>query len=118
MVDVLVSSDRAPAVISRLSGHAWMAPAHFDAEVISTLARLERAAVIGETTAGRAVAALHEAPVDRQPLPGLLAGAWTRRSGLRILDALYVELAEQFGCELITTDHRLARVVPWVRPVG
>lgn len=31
---------------------------------------------------------------------------------LRVLDALYVVLADELGCPLLTTDQRLARAAP------
>jgi predicted nucleic acid-binding protein len=37
----------------------------------------------------------------------LLLGAWARRHRLRLADALYVELAAQLECPLVTTDRRL-----------
>ena len=42
----------------------------------------------------------------------LLTGAWNRRGNLRLVDALYVELAEQLDAPIITTDERLAATVP------
>ncbi|GAB3747541.1 type II toxin-antitoxin system CcdA family antitoxin [Microlunatus parietis] len=79
---------------------------------------LATAPVSDPTASGQAIRALTEAPVDRHPLGGLLAGAWTRRRGLRILDALYVELAERLDCDLVTTDQRLSRADSWIRPVN
>ena len=38
--------------------------------------------------------------------------SWARRDVLRPTDALYVELAKQRNCPLLTTDHRLARGSP------
>src|SRR5215469_8816103 len=51
-------------------------------------------------------------PLSRHDLPPLVAGAWARRADLRLLDALYVELAERLGVRVLTTDHRLARACP------
>jgi predicted nucleic acid-binding protein len=50
-----------------------------------------------------------ESPVVRHPLPDLLAGAWARRQRLRVVDALYVELADRLGLRILTTDAGLAR---------
>lgn len=38
----------------------------------------------------------------------LLDGAWRRRHNLRLVDALYVELATQMDAPVITTDAGLA----------
>ncbi|MGN6088011.1 MAG: PIN domain-containing protein, partial [Actinomycetales bacterium] len=34
-------------------------------------------------------------------------GSWARRHQLRLVDALYVQLAVELGCPLVTTDRRL-----------
>ena len=59
------------------------------------------------------------AGVDAAGLPSVLwnsssclAGAWARRGDLRLLDALYVELAARLSVRILTTDHRLARATP------
>ncbi len=52
------------------------------------------------------------APIVRHPLAGLLAGAWAERNQLRLVDALYVELATRLRATLLTTDGRLARARP------
>lgn len=109
LVDFLVGTDRAGAVAARMSEFADLhAPAHLDAEVLSALGRLQRAGVI---TAGAAVArlkALAAAPIHRHALAQLLVGAWQRRDRLRLVDALYVELAASLRLPLLTTDARLA----------
>lgn len=48
-------------------------------------------------------------PVSAHPLPDLLAGAWQHRGRLRLLDALYVELAARLDTTVLATDLRLAR---------
>jgi predicted nucleic acid-binding protein len=51
-----------------------------------------------------------DAPIERHPVRGLIAGAWARRHQLRLADALYVELAVVRGSALVTTDRRLGAV--------
>lgn len=110
VVDLLARvSDRAGAVRSRLSGTVMHAPAHFDAEVLSTLGRLQRAGVLTVPDVDAAVHELRAAPVLRHELPPLIAGAWARRNTFRLTDALYVELAAASDWVLVTTDHRLGR---------
>lgn len=43
---------------------------------------------------------------------GLLQTAWTLRDNVSASDALYVVAAQDLGAELVTTDRRVARVVP------
>jgi predicted nucleic acid-binding protein len=109
LVDVLVGSSHATAVRSRLRDATWHAPAHLDAEILSALGRLERARLLSATDVDERLALLTSLPVQRRLLPSLVPGAWARRAALRLVDALYVELAEQLSAPLITTDRRLAR---------
>lgn len=80
------------------------APAHFDAEVLSALGRMQRAGALTVAYVDAALDELRQVPVTRHGLSSLLAGAWSRRDTLRLTDALYVELAETAGLVLLTTD--------------
>lgn len=112
LVDVLVGTARAAAVRERLQGAVWHAPAHLDAEVLSALGRLSRAGHLQQAEVDERLALLASMPLHRQLLPPLLPGAWARRIDLRLVDALYVELAAQLQAPLVTTDQRLARATP------
>lgn len=106
LVDLLLANDLGRAVSKRLAGTGLHAPAHVDAEVLSALGRLHRA---GDLDAGDVETKLNllvAAPITRHPVGDLLPGAWARRHRLRLADALYVELATELGCQLITTDQR------------
>ena len=100
VVDLLAGTDRATAVRAALAGAVLHAPAHFDAEVLSALARLQRV------------------PVTRHDLSPLLLGGWARWDGFRLVDALYVEPADQTGYPLLTTDERLVRGWPGSRGIA
>ncbi len=112
MVDLVARTDRFAAVRARLARTVMHAPAHFDAEVLSALGRLQRAAVLTVAEVDAALDELRQAPVTRHALPSLLSGSWARRNTLRLVEALYVELAETAGLTLLTTDRRLARAAP------
>lgn len=112
LVDLLAGTGLAVAVRNRLAGAPWRAPAHLDAEVLSALGRLSRAGRLSAAEVDHRLALLGSMPLSRHPLPGLLAGAWSRRADLRLGDALYVELAAQLQVPLATTDQRLARATP------
>jgi predicted nucleic acid-binding protein len=118
IVDILVGSSYAAAVRDRMANTVWHAPAHLDAEVLSALGRLARGERLRESDVRARLDLLASLPVQRQLLPPLLAGAWARRADLRLVDALYVELADQLGAPLITTDERLARATPLAEPIG
>lgn len=108
VVDLLLGNELGDAVGTRLKGHELHAPAHLDAEVLSALGRLQRDGRLTVAQVRSRLDALAEAPVERHFLASILLGAWARRRNLRLVDALYVELAEQLGAALVTTDRRLA----------
>ena len=95
-----------------MRGNELHAPAHFDAEVLSALGRLHRDGHLSPTDVSVRLELLQRLPVRRHQLSRLLTGAWNRRGNLRLVDALYVELAEQLNAPIITTDERLAATVP------
>lgn len=109
IVDLLCGNELAAAVQQRLDDGWLIAPAHIDAEVLSALGRLQRASELTEAEVAERLELFAEAPLERQPLAPLLSGAWERRRNLRLVDALYVELAAQLdGAPLITTDSGMA----------
>lgn len=113
MVDLLArTGDRYSAVRARLARTVMHAPAHFDAEVLSALGRLQRGGALTVVQVDAALAELRRAPVTRHDLTPVVTGAWARRDTLRLADALYVELAETAGLKLLTTDQRLVRAWP------
>jgi predicted nucleic acid-binding protein len=114
MVDLLTGSPVGEAVRDRLRAHELHAPAHFDAEVLSALGRLQRAGHLSPSQVKARIDRLATAPVDRHALPPLLAGAWRRRQNLRLVDALYVELAHQLELPIATTDAGMAGASPFV----
>lgn len=112
LVDVVL--DR-PAK-TRLVGHLddeLCAPAHQPAEALSAIARLVRAEVVEHAVAAAAlleVAALEQELVT--PTAEHLRGALDLQARIRVLDGLYVMVAAERGCPLVTTDGRLARADP------
>jgi predicted nucleic acid-binding protein len=108
LVDLLVGTSLANEVADRLRGHELHAPAHFDAEVLSALGRLHRAGHLTARQTKARIERLATAPVERHALSTLVVGAWKRRHNLRLVDALYVELADQLDMPIITTDTGMA----------
>ncbi len=108
MVDLLVGSPLANEVADRLRANELHAPAHFDAEVLSALGRLHRAGKLTARQTKARVERLATSPIERHALSTLLAGAWKRRHNLRLVDALYVELAAQLDMLIVTTDSGMA----------
>lgn len=117
MIDLLVGSPLADSIQSRLHGHELHVPAHFDAEVLSALGRLHRG---GHLTVRQVTVRLQRiaaAPIQRHVLPPLLAGTWRRRHNLRLVDALYVELANKLDAAIVTTDAGMAAALPTVEHI-
>lgn len=107
LVDLLLDNALGDAVRRRIAGHVLHAPAHIDAEVLSALGRLHRAGELAAESVESRLRELAGAPIQRHPVTDLLLGTWARRHQLRLVDALYVELAVSRGVPLVTTDRRL-----------
>jgi predicted nucleic acid-binding protein len=110
VVEVLGDFTYGRAVRDRLRNTQIHAPAHIDAEVLSALGRLNRAGVIDTAEVEAGLNQLAQLPVQRHGLDSLVLGAWARRADIRLLDALYVELASRLRIPLLTVDRKLARV--------
>jgi predicted nucleic acid-binding protein len=106
MVDLVARTGDRFAAVCATGSDGDAPPAHFDAEVLSSLGRMQRGGVLTVAQVDAALGELRQAPVTRHGLPSLLAGAWARRDTLRLADALYVELADTAGLVLLTTDDR------------
>ena len=107
IVDLLVGAESAVAIRLRLLNSHLHAPAHFDAEVLSALGRLNRAGHLSAAAVSSLLPRVATARIHRHPVSQLLGGAWDRRGDLSLADALYVELAERLGATIISTDDRL-----------
>lgn len=109
MVEVLLGTRLGIGVRARMRGRELHAPAHLDAEVLSAFGRLHRAGALAALNVEAALKELAAAPIRRHALANLLSAAWATREQLRLVDALYVELARSLGSiALLTTDERLA----------
>ncbi len=107
MVDLLVGAESAVGIRLRLLNSHLHAPAHFDAEVLSALGRLNRAGHLSAVAVSSLLPRVANARIHRHPVSQLLVGAWDRREELSLADALYVELAERLDVPIISTDDRL-----------
>jgi predicted nucleic acid-binding protein len=113
LVDVVIDQATKSWVLSNLRDQDVVAPAHQPAEVLSAIARLHRA---GELTTRQAHQALDEAMALPQefvpPDADLVRRAFDLHDRVRVLDGLYVALAEAREIPLLTTDQRLVRAEP------
>jgi predicted nucleic acid-binding protein len=107
LTELLLRSLLAPAVEVAIDGRDLVAPAVIDAEILSALRGLERSRSLQTSRAAIAIEDLRRAPVQRLPLEPLLPRAWSLRNRLNAYDALYVALAVELDCPLVTTDDRI-----------
>jgi predicted nucleic acid-binding protein len=112
MVDYLVGSPVAARLAERIQEADINVPAHFDAEVFSALGRLRRGGELSEAQVEERVALTAQAPFQRHLLAPLLNGAWAIHHNVRLVDALYVELANQLDATIVTTNSGMASVAP------
>lgn len=108
MVDLLLGTGPAAALHRRFTDADLHVPAHFDAEVLSALGRLQRGGHLTARAVGSRLDHLAAAPVTRHTLESLVVPAWRRRGDLRLTDALYAALADELDLQIVTTDAALA----------
>jgi predicted nucleic acid-binding protein len=108
MVEYLVNTPLASRVADRIRGAEVSVPAHFDAEVLSALGRLHRGGDLSEVEVEQRIALTAQAPFQRHLLDQLLDGAWSFHQNVRLVDALYIELANQLNAIIVTTDSGMA----------
>ena len=109
LVDLVVQSERAPAVLQAVGSTDMVAPDVVNPEVLSILRRLERTGALAPRRAVQAVDDLMDAPVRRFSTLPLLAEAWTLRANVTAADACCVVLARILRCPLVTADRKLSR---------
>ena len=113
LVDAVLDQPSKAWVLNQLTGQDVCAPAHQPAEVLSAAARLVRADQISWEMAHGALAeaqALVQELVP--PSAAQLALALDLQDRVRVLDGLYVALAQDRGCPLVGTDGRPRRAAP------
>lgn len=108
-VHLLLGTEPGLRARSRLPGLQPVAPALIDTEVMSAVARLERAGEIETPQADEAIAAWRRFPCERAATQLLTAHIWALRTAVRVADAHYVALALALEAPLMTADRRLAR---------
>jgi predicted nucleic acid-binding protein len=107
LFELLLRGLRAGAVERAVGGRQLVAPAVIDAEILSALRGLERGRSLLPSRALSAIEDLRRAPVRRFPLDPLLDRAWSFRERMTAYEALYVALAIDLDCPLVTTDDRI-----------
>lgn len=91
-----------------LVGEDLAAPELIDVEVASVLRRHWLSKTISARRFAAGLTDLADLPIARYPALPLLGRGYELRSNVSAYDAVYVALAEQLDCPLLTADHRLA----------
>jgi predicted nucleic acid-binding protein len=104
-VSALLNDGQARRLIAAESVHA---PHLVDAEVVSVLRRQVAAGVLLESDARRALVVWKQLGLIRYAASPLLERVWELRGSVTAYDAMYVALAENLDCALVTADARLS----------
>lgn len=110
-LDLMVGNAEGQSVRDALEGRMVHVSDHCAVAVALAMRALTRAGMLSRAQLRRNIRLLATAPFTCHPAAGLLEAASTR-NGLRLGDALCVELSERLGAPLVTTDSRLATVWP------
>jgi len=108
-------SDKALALLDDFRNHVHelISPSTFAIECAHALTRAERRGILLTGEAASRLARIFAYPPDLEPFLPLLPRAVELSSQTRTgaYDCLYVALAEQEQCEMITADNRLANLL-------
>ena len=91
-----------------VAGETINAPHLIDAEVVSALRRQVAAGQIADTQARQGLDVWRQLGLLRYDAVPLLDRVWELRNSVTAYDALYVALAENLDCPLVTADARMA----------
>jgi predicted nucleic acid-binding protein len=117
IVDYLVDTPLAARVAAGIKDAEIHVPAHFDAEVLSALGRLHRGGDLSELEVEERVTLTAQSPFRRHLLAPLLEGAWETLHNVRLVDALYIQLANLLDATILTTDSGMAAIADKVKYV-
>ena len=104
-VQALLNDGQARHLVATESLHA---PHLVDAEVLSALRRLVGAGTLTADDGARCVNTWSGIGLIRYAAGPLLERIWELRQTISVYDAMYVALAEQLDCALVTADARLS----------
>ena len=104
-VSALLNDGQARRLLAAESVHA---PHLVDAEVISVLRRHVIAGLLASDVAHQALNVWRRLGLIRYAAAPLMERVWELRSAVTAYDAMYVALAENLDCTLVTADARLS----------
>lgn len=110
LVDAVVGGQHGAWALDQITEQHVIAPAHQLAEVLSAVARLVRAEAV--TLEDAKIALESAASLDQELIVSSIAhleAALAMQERVRVGDGLYIALAAEYRCPLVTTDRRLAK---------
>jgi predicted nucleic acid-binding protein len=110
-LDLIVGTAEGKIVGDALKGKAVHISDHCAIAVAQALLVMASRGMVSRSQLRRKIRLLAAAPFTPHQAATLLEAAWAR-SGLRLGDALCVELSQRLQAPLLTTDSRLATVWP------
>ena len=109
LIDVALVQRNVKWILDQIDEEDVAAPAHQPVEILSALVRMVRAETLTPELARKALDAAMEMPQQLVPPSAAhVRRAFALREHIRVTDGLYVALADELGCPLVTTDRRLA----------
>ncbi len=105
-VSALLNDGQARRLLAVESVHV---PHLVDAEVVSVLRRQAAAGLLASKNARQALDVWRNLGLIRYAAAPLLERVWELRASVTAYDAMYVALAENLDCALVTADSRLSR---------
>ena len=104
-VSALLNDGPARRLVATESVHA---PHLVDAEIVNVLRRQSISGLLNSGDAQRAISVWKRLGLIRYAASPLLDRVWELRSSVTAYDAMYVALAENLECALVTADARLS----------
>lgn len=112
MAELLLGTPAGRRVTAVVDEQPIIAPQLMIAEVGAVLQAWIRGRSLDPGRARAALTDLANLKIHWQDLPPLIADAWDLQGNLSLYDALYVSLARDLSCKLVTCNPRLAHAAP------
>ena len=116
LIDFLTDASRGRLIAPHLEDDLF-APDILVAEMHQCLRSFERSGVASDAELQQCRSQFADAAIDYLPVWPYERQIWEWRHSVSTYDAMYVALAADLGCPLLTSDRRLASAVSGIVPV-